>query len=608
MLLEGPPGTGKSTLLRAVADELGLGFEFVEGNAELTPARLVGHFDPARVLTDGYDPDVFVDGPLVSAMRDGSLLYVEEINRIPEETLNVLITVMSERELHVPRYGRVPATDGFRLVAAMNPFDAIGTARISSRCTTGSAGWPSATRPPATRRPSSLAAGVTGDDLDAEWLAKVVEVVRRTREHPEVRIGSSVRGAIDTVAVARSLAGLRGVAADGSRASSLDAAIVALAGRLRLREGSARKPEDIVTEIWLERVRPRRRRDGQGKAAAPAGAHPTLTRRRPRSRRATPPTRPSPTPRSARCRDATWRATRASSRSRRRSASSTRPRWRRGCPRIPTRRWRCSPTSPGRPTRSCASWPVASPPSCSSTSPAAARRGRAASARCASCRTSPTAATSTSTPAWRRSSRAGPAGSIDAERLRVRGWVRPGTALCLLVDRSGSMGGKPLATAAIAAAAVASRGAADYSVLAFGKDVVVAKAQDADKGADRVVGDLLALRGFGTTDVAGALQTAAAQLGRSRAARKVAVLLSDCRATVDGDPVAAARGLDELVVIAPEEDSEEAAAFAAAVGAGVHHRRRPGRRARGHRPRARLTAERVGALSRWRSCRGRCPW
>ncbi|MGA1051087.1 MAG: AAA family ATPase, partial [Ilumatobacteraceae bacterium] len=94
VVLEGPPGTGKSTLLRAVADELGIGFEFVEGNAELTPARLIGHFDPARVLVDGYDPEVFVDGPLVAALRAGSLLYVEELNRVPEETLNVLVTVM----------------------------------------------------------------------------------------------------------------------------------------------------------------------------------------------------------------------------------------------------------------------------------------------------------------------------------------------------------------------------------------------------------------------------------------------------------------------------------------------------------------------------------
>ena len=161
----------------------------------------------------------------------------------------------------------------------------------------------------------------------------------------------------------------------------------------------------------------------------------------------------------------------------------------------------------------------------------------------------------------------GRAGAIDVERLRVRGWVRPATALCLLVDRSGSMGGRPLATAALAAAAVVSRTPQDYSVLAFGKDIVVAKGQTTPKPADLVVDDVLSLRGFGTTDLAGALRTACDQLGRSRAARKVTVLLSDCRATVDGDPVGAARGLDELIVIAPDEDADEAKAFCDRAGA-----------------------------------------
>lgn len=267
VLLEGPPGTGKSTLLRAVAGGLGIGFVFVEGNAELTPARLVGHFDPARVLTDGYEADVFVDGPLVTAMRDGSLLYVEEINRIPEETLNVLITVMSEGELNVPRYGRVAANSGFRLVAAMNPFDAVGTARISGavydRVCRVSVGYQSA------EVETRIAArGVDG--LPSGWLDKVVELVRRTRAHADLRVGSSVRGAIDMSAVASSLASVRSSNVNDP-AVSLDAALVALSGRVRVREGSSRTSEDIITELWNEVFNPAPVGES-GKASAPAGA------------------------------------------------------------------------------------------------------------------------------------------------------------------------------------------------------------------------------------------------------------------------------------------------------------------------------------------------
>ena len=159
--------------------------------------------------------------------------------------------------------------------------------------------------------------------------------------------------------------------------------------------------------------------------------------------------------------------------------------------------------------------------------------------------------------------------AINVERLRIRSWSTPDTALCLVVDRSGSMGGKPLATAAIAAAAVALRSPSSYSVLAFGKDVVAVKSQGSNKSSDRVVTDVLSLRGHGTTNLAEALRAAGEQLNRSTAARKIVVLLSDCRSTVEGDVQGAAAALPELVVVAPEQDCEEALSFASKCGARI---------------------------------------
>ncbi len=157
--------------------------------------------------------------------------------------------------------------------------------------------------------------------------------------------------------------------------------------------------------------------------------------------------------------------------------------------------------------------------------------------------------------------------AVDPERLRVRRWVQPRTAVCLLVDRSGSMGGRPLATSAVAAAAVAFRAPDDFSVISFAKDSVVVKSQDGTTPVETIVDGVLSLRGHGTTDLAGALAIAGQQLARSNAGRKIVVLLSDCRATEPGDVVVAAAALEELAIVAPDGDDEEAVRLADQVGA-----------------------------------------
>ncbi|QIN79320.1 AAA domain-containing protein [Rubrobacter marinus] len=254
LLLEGPPGTSKSTILRTITRHYGIPLVFVEGNADLTPAKLIGYHNPAQVVRHGYRPEDFVPGPLPEAMREGGFLYIEEFNRVPEDTLNALLTAMAEREITIPRVGRLQALPSFRIVAAMNPFDNVGTARISISIYD---------------RLCRLAMGYQGEAEERDIVAlrtegrvdrlveSAVAITRGTREHPDARLGSSVRGAIDLVLVARRLAEIRGFGgANGGLDPVLpEAASLALSSKVSLHETVERTPEDVIREI-VSRVAP----------------------------------------------------------------------------------------------------------------------------------------------------------------------------------------------------------------------------------------------------------------------------------------------------------------------------------------------------------------
>ncbi|GGI34787.1 MoxR-like ATPase [Cnuibacter physcomitrellae] len=256
IVLEGPPGTSKTTMLKAITDEWGIPLLFVEGNADLTPAKLVGHHNPARVLREDYSPDNFVAGPLVEAMQKGGFLYIEEFNRAPEDTLNTLLTAMADRRIEVPRVGLIVAEPTFRVIASMNPFDNVGTTRLSTsvsdRLNRLAVGYQDAEAEEGIVRLRTGASGPLGDRM----VSDAVAVTRATREHPDIRQGSSVRGAIDCLLVARELAEIRGLtdpADEGYPPLFYDAMVVSLSGRIHPDEAAETTPELVLRQIWEDR-------------------------------------------------------------------------------------------------------------------------------------------------------------------------------------------------------------------------------------------------------------------------------------------------------------------------------------------------------------------
>ncbi|NLG64477.1 MAG: MoxR family ATPase [Actinobacteria bacterium] len=202
VLFEGPVGVGKTTIALAVCRHLGRSTIRVDGDDRYSESKLTGWFDPPLVLKKGYCEDSFFPGPLARAMTEGAVLFINELNRMPETVQNVLLPALDERLLIVPRIGTVRAAWGFQVIATQNPVEYIATGHLSEalrdRFEHVRLDYQSA--PEEVR----ITAAETGCQ-DELLLWRAVSVVRATRVHPRFKKGASVRAAIAMVAIAQRL-------------------------------------------------------------------------------------------------------------------------------------------------------------------------------------------------------------------------------------------------------------------------------------------------------------------------------------------------------------------------------------------------------------------
>jgi MoxR-like ATPase/Mg-chelatase subunit ChlD len=233
LLLEGPVGSGKTTVALAVCGHLGRETVRVDGDDRGTESRLAGWFDPPLVLRLGYRDEAFVAGPLVRAMRRGHVLFLNELNRLPEAAQNLLLPALDEGVLQVPHLGEVRAAEGFQVVATQNPAEYVATGHLSEavrdRFEHLEIGYQTAAEEEA------IVVAATGC-RDAALVRTAVRLVRATRLHPRLRRGASVRGAIAIVELTQALGddGPLDPVADGGLRR---AAAAALATRVELRDG-----------------------------------------------------------------------------------------------------------------------------------------------------------------------------------------------------------------------------------------------------------------------------------------------------------------------------------------------------------------------------------
>ena len=178
----------------------------------------------------------------------------------PEDTLNTLLTAMAERRLAIPRVGTIEAAASFRVIASMNPYDNVGTTRLSTSV------HDRLCRLAIDYQDDAAERGIVGRRTGVEsprLVADAVALTRATREREDLRQGSSVRGAIDVALVAAQLAAIREVPLPDEPSIApprglpeeytevvWDAVLLALSGRIFLDQTLEATPEAVLREIW----------------------------------------------------------------------------------------------------------------------------------------------------------------------------------------------------------------------------------------------------------------------------------------------------------------------------------------------------------------------